>query len=226
MRRLPLTGLLLLPVAGYLLLSAERGITRRPAAEPSLKPRPRWTPSPSETANPLPDLSGPVHGGAVRPSPSASVGSAPLPLATPRTTTSIRASGSIPSIDAEGLLAALTRAGLECSVVSLDSGRLTWTCSVDTPQASYLVVVNGARTDAITRLQATVSRAESDFLAVRFLAGMAGLTYAGAEPARAADWVKRNISGGDSIRIGPVQFALSGAPGARSLDVVAVGGQP
>ena len=226
MRRLPLTGLLLLPMACYLLLSAEREISRRPAAAPSLKPRPRWTPSPSETTNPLPDLSVPVLGVAASPSATASVAIAPAPAATPRATALLRATGSIPNIDAEGLLAALTRAGLECSSVSLDTGRLTWTCSSDTPQASYLVVVNGARTDAITRLQATVSRAESDFLAVRFLAGMAGLTYTGAEPARAADWVKRNISGGASIRIGPVQFALSGAPGARSLDVVAVGGQP
>lgn len=224
MRRLPLTGLLLLPMAGYLLLSAEHAISRRPAPEPSLKPRPRWTPSPSQNSDPLSTLSEPRPSFAVTPAPA---GPGPSTQAlSPQATPSVRPTGSIPDIDVPDLLAALTRAGLECSMVSLDSGRLTWTCSADTPHASYLVVVNGARTDAITRLRATVSRADSDFLAARFLAGMAGLTYTGAEPARATDWVKRSIAADQQLRIGPVRFALSGAPGARSLDLIAVEGQP
>ena len=226
MRRLPLTGLLLLPMACYLLLSAEREISRRPAAAPQPQAAATLDAEPERDHEPA---SRPLRTRARRRGFSLCHrfrDDRPGARRDAARTAPLRATGSIPNIDAEGLLAALTRAGLECSSVSLDTGRLTWTCSSDTPQASYLVVVNGARTDAITRLQATVSRAESDFLAVRFLAGMAGLTYTGAEPARAADWVKRNISGGDSIRIGPVQFALSGAPGARSLDVVAVGGQP
>jgi hypothetical protein len=223
-RRLPLAGLLLLPMACYVLLSAERSISPRPAPEPSLKPRPRWTPSPSQSTDPLPTLSEPRPSFAVTPPPAGSEPRAPAP--TPGASASVRPTGSIPDIDVEDLLAALTRAGLECSTVSLDIGRLTWTCSADTPDASYLVVVNGARTDAITRLRATVSQADSDFLAARFLAGMAGLAYTGAEPARAADWVKRNIAAAEQIRIGPVRFALSGAPGARSLDVIAVERQP
>jgi hypothetical protein len=71
-------------------------------------------------------------------------------------------------------------------MVSLDIGRLTWTLGRH-PHAATSLVVNGARTDAITRLRATVSQADSDFLAARFLAGMAALAYTGAEPARAAD---------------------------------------
>jgi hypothetical protein len=225
-RRLPLTGLLLLPMACYVMLSAQRALSPRPEAEPSLKPRPRWTPGPTESRSPSPSVSGPARPRPVSPLPTGSWGSAAAPTATPQATASAAATGSIPNVDADEILSALTRAGLECSSVSYDTARLTWTCSAETGHATYLVVVHGARTDAITRLRATVTRADTDFLAARFLSSLAGLAYTGAEPARAADWVNRNLAANGSITIGPVRFALSGAPGARSLDVVAEGLRP
>jgi len=224
-RRVPLTGLLLLPMACYVMLSAQRALSPRPEAEPSLKPRPRWTPGPAESRSPIPSV-GPGRTRPVSPLPSGSWGSAAAPTATPLATTSAVATGWIPNVDADEILSALTRAGLECSSVSYDTGRLTWTCSAETGHATYLVVVHGARTDAITRLRATVTRADTDFLAARFLSSLAGLAYTGAEPARAADWVNRNLAANGSITIGPVRFALSGAAGARSLDVVAEGLRP
>jgi hypothetical protein len=220
MRRWPLTGLLILPLAVYLAAVAGRAVSPRPF-DPQLKPRPRWTPAPASPAQPAIG----VELGRT-PAAAASPGS-PAPLATaearPRTqpeTTLVAPTGSIPNVDSGRLLSALARAGLECSSVSLDTGGLTWTCSADGAQATYLVVIHGARTDSITRLRATVTRAATDFIAVRFLASLAGLSYPGAEPARASDWVTRNFAADGSITIGPVRFVLSGVAGARTLDVV------
>jgi hypothetical protein len=223
MRRWPLTGLLILPVALYLAAVAARPLPP-PRFDPQLKPRPRWTPPPE--APELPALGGePRRPPAGIPSPPAT-NDAPgraatrAPAAT-ESTTRVAPTGAIPDVDSDALLGALTRAGLECSSVSLDTGGLTWTCSADRAQATYLVVIHGARTDSITRLRATVTRAATDFIAARFLSSLAGLSYAGAEPARASDWVTRNLAADGSVTIGPVRFVLSGAAGARTLDVVA-----
>jgi len=211
----------MLPVALYLAATA----TWKPAAptfEPQLKPRPRWTP-PAETPFPA------VIGGEPVPTPKASAPApgSPPPRAAAGTATGtertreVVPTGSIPDVDSSDLLQALMRAGLACSSVSLDSGGLTWTCSADGAQATYLVVIHGARTDSIKRLRATVMRAGSDFIAARFLASLAALSYEGAEPARARDWVTRNLAADVSTTIGPVRFVLSGAPGARTLELVA-----
>ena len=213
-------------MACYVMLSAQRAIVQRPPLEPSLEPRPRWTPGSAEAErkNAPPSVSRP--GLQFSPLPPGSGANTGQPGTTPQTMAAPAPNGSIPNVDSEEILSALKRAGLECSSVSLDSGRLTWTCSADTPHASYLVVIHGARTDAITRVRASVMRADTDFLAARFLASLARLAYTGAEPARAADWVNRNLAADGSITIGPVRFAVSGAPGARSLDVVAEGPEP
>jgi hypothetical protein len=220
MRRWPLTGLLILPAALYLAAVA-RGPLPAPRFEPQLTPRPRWTPPeppdlPAIGSQPGPSPRPASRAGSPAPSPaSRSAGGSAAP------TTLVAPTGAIPDVDSSGLLTALMRAGLECSSVSLDPGGLTWTCSADGAQATYLVVIHGARTDTITRLRATVTRAASDFIAARFLSSLAGLGYAGAEPARARDWVTRNLAADGSITIGPVRFELSGVPGARTLDVVA-----
>jgi len=223
MRRFPLTGLLILPVALYLAATARWSAAPPPPTfEPQLKPRPRWTP-PAEP--PLPA----VIGGEPDRKPKAGAtgpGSPPPRAATAAASSTARApevapTGSIPDVDSSDLLSALTRAGLACSSVSLDSGGLTWTCSADGARAGYLVVIHGARTDSIKRLRATVTRAASDFIAARFLASLAALSYDGAEPARARDWVTRNLADDVSTTIGPVRFVLSGAPGARTLELVA-----
>lgn len=216
MRRWPLTGLLILPAALYLAAVAGRPLPP-PRFDPQLKPRPRWTPAPEPPV--LPEI-GSQPG---RPSEAAAprAGSPAPAAAATAPSTLVAPTGSIPDVDSNGLLSALTRAGLSCSSVSLDTGGLTWTCSADGAQATYLVVIHGARTDSITRLRATVTRAASDFIAARFLASLAGLSYPGAEPARARDWVTRNFAADGSITIGPVRFELSGVAGARTLDVVA-----
>jgi hypothetical protein len=222
-RWLALPGLLLVPVAFFLVLNPHRASSPRPDPQDYLKPRPRWTPRPAET--PLTMLRETTGPATAAPAPSLSPRSAGgvAPSVTQRATGPGSPARSIPGIDAPGLLAALRTAGLACSSVSFDGGGLTWTCSADTAHASYLVVVHGDRTSSITWLRATVTRADSDFVAARFLSGIAALTYSGAEPARAADWVNRTVAADGAITIASVRFELSGAPGARTLDVAAEG---
>jgi hypothetical protein len=226
--RLALTGLFIIPVAIFLALSARRMTTSpHPDPQDGLRPRPRWTPRPAETPLEAP-LEAPQETsrqtpGAVAPSaPPTSAPAAPAsgddvaarPRAAPRSPTR-----SIPGVDAAGLLDALARIGLECSAASYDGGGVTWTCAADAARARYLVVVHGDDTSSITWLRATVTLAGSDFLAARFLAGVAGLDYSGAEPARAVDWVNRTIATEGSATIASVRFTLSGAPGARTLEM-------
>jgi hypothetical protein len=221
--RLRLTGLFLLPLALWLLFSVRPATPPPLDPEGRLKPKPRWTPNPGKTA--LPESRGPAGMVATAATPALS----PRPVAVddrpaPRAeTTSGPPARSIPGLDAAGLLDALGRAGLGCSSVSFDGGGVTWTCSADGARAGYVVVVHGDDTSSITWLRATVSRADSDFLAARFLAAIAGLDYGGAEPARAVDWVNRTFPGEGTATIASVRFVLSGAPGARTLDMAAEG---
>lgn len=221
--RLRLTGLFLLPLAYYLLFSVRPSDPPSVDPEGRLKPKPRWTPPPAETGGPAPRG---ARGAPTTPAPPAPH---PRPTAVedrsvPRGSTPPGSlARTIPGLDAAGLLEALGRAGLSCSSVSFDGGGVTWTCSADGARAAYVVVVHGDDTASITWLRATVSRADSDFLAARFLAAIAGIDYGGAEPARAVDWVNRTLPGDGTATIASVRFVLSGAPGARSLDMAAEG---
>jgi hypothetical protein len=220
--RLRLTGLFLLPLALYLLFSVRPAPPPPVDPEGRLKPKPRWTPHPEETAWPEPERARSAITTPPTPAPSprpAAVDERPVLRSGPPGPPA----RSIPGLDAAGLLDALARAGLGCSSVSFDGGGVTWTCSADGTRAGYLVVVHGDDTSSITWLRATVSRADSDFLAARFLAAIAGLAYAGAEPARAADWVNRTFPGEGAATIASVRFVLSGAPGARTLEMAAEG---
>jgi hypothetical protein len=222
--RLALTGLFIIPVAIFLVLNARRIATSpQPDPQDRLRPRPRWTPRPAEAALEAPPEAPRGTPGAV--APSAPPTSAPAAAANVddgaarRSAAPRPAARSIPGIDAAGLLDALARIGLECSAASYDGGGVTWTCAADAARSRYLVVVHGDDTSSITWLRATVTLAESDFLAARFLAGVAGLNYSGAEPARAVDWVNRTIATEGSATIASVRFTLSGAPGARTLEM-------
>ena len=223
--RLRLTGLFLLPLALYFLLSVRPAPPPKVDPEGRLTPKPRWTPRP-ESAVRLQE--------AIEPwAPDDRGVTSPTPTPPPRAPDDRLVSGggktsgppprTIPGLDAAGLLDALARAGLSCSSVSFDGGGVTWTCSADGARAGYVVIVHGDDTSSITWLRATVSRADSDFLAARFLAAIAGLDYAGAEPARVVDWVNRTLPREGSATIASVRFALSGAPGARTLDMAAEG---
>jgi hypothetical protein len=219
--RPPLSGILLLVVCGGLVAGVCHTVAPRPPeSRAGLRPRPRWTPPASPSA-PLPAWT--PDSAPAQPMPT---GEPPSPPSTAppaaKTSAAPAPPTSIPGIDADGLLAGLSRGGLQCSSAAIDRTGLTWTCSAGESAVRYLVVLHGSETSSIEWLRASV-KGTSDFAAVGFLQQVAALRYSDAEPARAQDWVRRTLATGGSTAIGDVRFELLGAPGDRTLDVAAAG---
>jgi hypothetical protein len=214
------SGLLLLSVCGLLALQLVSVPTVPSRSRvPKLTPKPRWTPPPSPAAPP--PVLAPVES---TPAPAGIATPLPEPAASPSTapTAPGPAPTSIPGIDADGMIEGLRNGGLKCSSAAFDTRGLTWTCAAEGTAADVLVTLHGESTSSIAWVRATVSRA-TDFSAVSFLQDIAAVRYSGAEPPRARDWVRRTLSTGGAIVIGPVRLELSGIPGERTLDVAAAG---
>lgn len=211
-----LPGCLLVPVVAFLLVGGWN-TGPAPAPHPDLTPRPR-TPLtlPVEEPTAAPVATAP------QPRPSPTPASSPLSVEE-RTPTPAPRPERIPGIESAALLSALESAGLRCTSPAVLRRGLGWTCSAQTTRGDYVVTLYGDRTDSIQQVSATVSQSDgpgSDMLAVMFLANLAGVPYQGSEPQRARQWVGANIGPGGTLAIGGVHFELSGAPGARTLDMV------
>jgi hypothetical protein len=86
------------------------------------------------------------------------------------------------------------------------------------------VSIVGQDPEQIRSITATVSgdRRPPEEAAADFLGFVAALSYEGAEPARAKQWVKENVSSGGKLTIGSANLELYGEERARVLRIVAI----
>ena len=124
------------------------------------------------------------------------------------------------------LIKTYQQTGLRCAGPTVEETRLKWTCKGKKRRATVSVEFVGLTRNYIEYLTATVQQSGTspdDRIAAAFLGSVATLPYDAAEPRTARRWVEEQIANGGETVIGTARFRLFGSPGARSLDIQAVG---
>ena len=136
---------------------------------------------------------------------------------------------TIPGLSAPALAAMLRHHGFRCLGPDPAQDRIVWTCDRGTPDGSldYRVTICAMDASRVTLVHAGVliyAATPGDELAADFLAAMAPLPYADADPARARAWVLANLGGCRETTIGSATFRLGGTVTTRRLEIVALAG--
>jgi hypothetical protein len=101
-----------------------------------------------------------------------------------------------------------------------------WTCEGRTPLVTYHVEIYGSAPGRIEYVTASVEQVQpNDEHAAMFLAAVAGVTYQGAEPAKARKWVEKTMATGGETMLGPASYKLRGEPRRRTLAIKAPGSE-
>jgi hypothetical protein len=99
-----------------------------------------------------------------------------------------------------------------------------WLCTSATPELTYRVEIYAPKNaSAVSSVSASLTNSgtqDTAALAAEFFAYVATLPYDGAEPERAAQWVKANAGRNAKATFGPVTFEIfANAPRARILRI-------
>ncbi len=117
----------------------------------------------------------------------------------------------IPRLTAVDVYLNLTNKGFSKTLGNYGGG-LEYFCEQKTPEHSLDVQIIGEADDKIERIRATATyHSGNDYEdAKNFLAFVAGVTYKGARPQEASNWVRANVGQRVSTTIGGVTFSLAG----------------
>ena len=177
------------------------------------------TPSPAASATNAPATETPV--------PTATATNTPSPTATPTETPTPTPSPTpgppetLESITAGDLEVLFERLGFECSGPTRGQTMELW----DRWDADGTLYV-GWMGPSPTRIRSVSATAfEDDTVAGDFLGEVSRLPYEGADPDAAEAFVTSALATGGETVIGPAKLFVSGPPGGRSLDIVALGAE-
>jgi len=132
----------------------------------------------------------------------------------------------IPGLFASDVRDLVQKRGLSCQGPRQERKTNVWTCEGRTPLVTYHVEMYGSAPGRIEYLTASVEQVQpNDEHAATFLSAVAGVTYQGAEPARAKEWVQKTMAAGGTTMFGPASYKLRGEPRRRTLDIKAPGSE-
>ena len=132
----------------------------------------------------------------------------------------------IPGLFASDVRDLVQKRGLSCQGPRQERKTNVWTCEGRTPLVTYHVEIYGSAPGRIEYVTASVEQVQpNDEHAAMFLATVAGVTYQGAEPAKARKWVEKTMATGGETMLGPASYKLRGEPRRRTLDIKAPGSE-